>query len=282
MLSTSRPHPCSLGLLIAPLVFFRPSFSLQTTAILLPIRFTKLSEMNGRRPFVFISFVPMNTKKHYPERNSRMKNSRLIRHGRFDSARKGVVRIGALALSLSCFVLSTPAQTLIYQEGFNSDGETNVPPRYTTIGRDVYEVARIKSELIPANPPNVADLWNQKGPIYFAHNFNVSYVGIPTIPARRMILTWRTDPAGGAATADLLQVFDSSINWLLNGKTNATIVVSPNRDAINELAARLEVAGHMVVSDDATTYPDEQDVPGDLFIHGPGAAGSRFAMVPKP
>jgi hypothetical protein len=189
-----------------------------------------------------------------------------------------VVRTGAVALALGWFALSAGAQTLIYQEGFNSDGETNVPPRYTTTGRDVYEVPRIQSELAPLD----ATLWDQKGPIYWAHNFNVSYVGIPNIPARRMIFTWRTDPAGAAASTDLLQLFDSSINWLLNGKANATIVVSPNAASINELAARLTAAGHTVVDDDTATYPDEQDVAGDLFIHGPGAAGSRFAMVTKP
>src|ERR1041385_2207624 len=180
---------------------------------------------------------------------------------------------GAVVLALPFLALTSLAQTLIYQEGFNTDGETNVPPRYTTTGRDVYEVPRIKSELVPGN----AALWDQKGPIYFAHNFNVSYVGIPTIPARRMIFTWRTDPAGGVASPDLLQLFASSIKWLLNGKTNGTIVVNPNAAAINELATHLTAIGYTVVDDDTTTYPDEQDVPGDLFIHGPGAAGSRFA-----
>lgn len=184
------------------------------------------------------------------------------------------VRTTAIALALGWFALSASAATLIYQEGFNSDGETNVPPRYTTTERAVYEVPRIQTEL---------NNFIQKGPIYWAHNFNVSYVGIPNIPARRMIFTWRTDAAGAAASPDLLQLFDSSVNWLLNGKTNATIVVNPNGAALNELAARLTAAGHTVVDDDIGTYPDEQDVSGDLFIHGPGSNNeSRFAMVLKP
>jgi len=185
------------------------------------------------------------------------------------------VRAVAVTLALGWFALSATAATLIYQEGFNSDGETNVPPRYTTTGRDVYEVARIQADLTN---------FDQKGPIYWAHNFEVSYAGNPAIPARRMIFTWRTDPAGGAASADLLQLFDSSVNWLLNGKSNATIVVYPDTASINELAAHLTAAGHNVVSDDPATYPDEQDVPGDLFIQGPTATAnpSRFAMVPKP
>jgi hypothetical protein len=183
-------------------------------------------------------------------------------------------QLGALVLALQFLAQSSLAQTLIYQEGFNSDGETNVPPRYTTTGRDVYEVPRIQSE---------RNNFDQKGPIYWAHNFNVSFAGVPNIPARRMILTWRTDPAGGAASPDLLQLFDSSVKWLLNNKTNARIVVNPSAASINELAAQLTAAGHTVVDDDTATYPDEQDVPGDLFIHGPGANNpSRFAMVPKP
>jgi PA14 domain-containing protein len=190
------------------------------------------------------------------------------------SAASRTIRTTAIALTLGWFVLSAGAATLIYQEGFNTDGETNTPPRYTTTGRDIYEVPRIQAEL--AN-------FDQKGPIYWAHNFNVSYVGNPNIPARRMIFTWRSDPAGGAASSDLLQLFDSSVNWLLNGKANATIVVNPNAASINELAARLTAAGHTVVDDDLAGVPDEQDVQGDLFIHGPGAGNpSRFAMVPKP
>src|SRR5919108_5678003 len=82
-------------------------------------------------------------------------------------------RLGAQALTAGCaalvwFAFAAAAQTLIYQEGFNSDGETNVPPRYTTTGRDVYEVPRIRSELGNAD---------QKGPICWAHNFEISFVG---------------------------------------------------------------------------------------------------------
>ena len=43
--------------------------------------------------------------------------------------------------------LTAPAQELIYQEDFETDGEAANPQRYTTVGRDVYEVDRIRGEL---------------------------------------------------------------------------------------------------------------------------------------
>jgi hypothetical protein len=129
-----------------------------------------------------------------------------------------VVCAGTVALALGWLAGRANAQTLIYQEGFNSDGETNVPPRYTTTGRGIYEVPQIQSALTN---------YDQKGPIYWAHNFNVSYVGNPGIPGRRMIFPWRgTDTS--MATEDMLKLFDSSVNWLLDGKPNARIVVNPN------------------------------------------------------
>ena len=183
----------------------------------------------------------------------------------------------AIHLSVAALSLATlSAAELIYQEGFNSDGSTNATPRYTFNGKEVYEVPEIQAFPTP--------LYDQKGPIYWAHNFEVSYVGNPTIPGRRAIFTYLPDTAGAqAATTDLLQLWDSLVRWLLNNKQNATIVVNPNVAAIGELADRLTSAGHTVVDDDPTTYPDEQDVPGDLFIHGVGANNaSRFALLPEP
>lgn len=172
-------------------------------------------------------------------------------------------------------VLRSSAQELLYQEGFNNDGEATVPPRYTLTGKAVYEVDRIQSEL--AN-------FDQKGPIYWAHNFETTFVGNPAVPARRMTFTWRgtvTDTA--TATEPLLELFDSSVKWLLNNKTGATVVVHPNAAAIGSLADRLTAAGHTVVDDDLAGVPDEQDIVGDLLIHGPGAANaSRFVLSKKP
>ncbi|MFM7100577.1 MAG: hypothetical protein ACKO3N_05355, partial [Verrucomicrobiota bacterium] len=182
-------------------------------------------------------------------------------------------RLLASALLSLGLASSAGAQQLIYQEGFNTDGTKANPPRYTVTGGNVYEVPRIQAEL---------NNFDQKGPIYFAHNFDVSFIGNPPIPARRMILTWRGADTSGA-TEDLLKLLDSSVDWLLQGKTGARIVVHPNVASIQGLADRLTSRGHTVVDDDIASFPDEQDVVGDLFVHGPGAGNpSRFAMVPKP
>lgn len=184
------------------------------------------------------------------------------------SARQVLVIVGALVLGASAH-----GQELIYQEGFNTDGAGANPPRYTFTGRDKFEVPRIQSEL---------SNFDQKGPIFWGHNFEVSYVGNPTIPARRMIMTWRGADAS-AATEDLLQLFDSSVDWLLEGKKGATVVVIPNAASIQGLADRLASRGHTVVDDDTAGTPDEQDVVGDLLIHGPGASNpSRFVLSQKP
>jgi hypothetical protein len=186
-------------------------------------------------------------------------------------------RLGAQALTAGCaalvwFAFAAAAQTLIYQEGFNSDGETNVPPRYTTTGRDVYEVPRIRSELGNAD---------QKGPIYWAHNFEISFVGIPEIPARRMIFAWNGANDSSTASEDFLQLFESSVKWMVKDKADAVVVVTPDSTAIGGLADRLRAAGYTVNDDDPNILDDSQ-VPGDLFIHAIGGNPSRFALVDKP
>ncbi|MGZ8940338.1 MAG: hypothetical protein ACXW32_14120, partial [Limisphaerales bacterium] len=66
-----------------------------------------------------------------------------------------VASVGLLSVS------SLSAAELIYQEGFNNDGSTNPTPRYTFTGKGIYEVPRIQTEL---------SNFDQKGPIYWAHN----------------------------------------------------------------------------------------------------------------
>ena len=178
----------------------------------------------------------------------------------------------ALLSAITLSVAKLSAAELIYQEGFNTDGSIGATPRYTFTGKNVLEVPAIQAI------PN----FDQKGPIYWAHNFEVSYVGNPTIPARRAIFTWKP-PVGGApgdATENLLRLWDSMVAWLVNNKANATVVVYPDTTAIGELTARLIAKGYNVISDPGD--PDEQDIAGDLFIHAGTANPSRFAVLTKP
>ncbi len=137
----------------------------------------------------------------------------------FSLSRTGWIKmLGRMAAhaAIVLVTISSPllarAQELIYKEDFNTDGEA--AGRYTATGHDVYELVRILNEL------NNGD---QKGPISWARNTEVSFVGIPNIPARRMIFTLRPGTDATAFTPDLLKLVDSSINWLLEGKKNATI-----------------------------------------------------------
>jgi hypothetical protein len=180
------------------------------------------------------------------------------------------------ALAAVSVALSAPAQELIYQEKFNDDGEKANPKRYTTTGRNVSEH--------PHDPAVVtASTADQLGPVFWGHNFEVSIVGVfgPT-PERRALLAW-----DGAIVADEVSpqfwiLFDATINWLLRGKANATIVFSSDQTVAQSLADHLVAKGHTVVDDD-TSVPDTQVV-GDLIIKTSTNGGfpGRFARVAKP
>ncbi len=177
------------------------------------------------------------------------------------------------AATAVCSLSTALAQEVLLQEGFNTDGTLANPPRYILTGREVYEPDRIRSEL--AN-------FDQKGPIYWDHSFKVSFTGNPDIPGRRAIFGWRGTDASGASE-DLMKLFDSTIDWLLKGKKNARIIVNPNIASIQGLADRMTAAGHTVVDDDTTGTPNDFDVVGDLFIHGPAANNpSRFVLRTEP
>jgi hypothetical protein len=182
------------------------------------------------------------------------------------------MRVAIVASVAALSVFSVRAQTLIYQEGFNTDGEAANPKRYTTIGRDVYEIPRIRSEL--ANT-------DQLGPIYWAHNFEVSFAGVPApTAARRMIMVWDTTIDASTASEDVLKLWESAVKWLLNNKANAKIVVSGGVAAIGVLGDRLTAAGYTLVDDDTNVAEEQVDTQGDLLIHA--LAGSRGANAKIP
>lgn len=192
-------------------------------------------------------------------------------HSRFAGCHWRRTTTAILALSAAICIGDLRAQTLIYQEGFNDDGEKASPPRYTVDGREVFEVQRIVDEL------NNAD---QKGPIYWAHNFDVSFVGIPEIPARRMIFAWGGVNDTSVSSQAFQELFVSSVKWMIDNKPNATVVVAPDITAIGGLADVLTAAGFTVNDDDPTVQDDQ--VQGDLLIHAVGPNASRFARSPKP
>jgi hypothetical protein len=192
------------------------------------------------------------------------------------SAGRTTLRLILTALVFGVMVGTTTAQQLIYQEGFNDDGEAANPQRYTTTGRDVWELDRIFG-----NPP-LASASSQRGPIYWAHNFEVSFVGIPNIPARRMMFTWSGNNDVANTTEPFLKLWDSSVNWLLDGKANATVMVYPTAASIGGLGDRLVNAGYTLVDDDPLKSDAEVEGDADLFIHAITTDPSRYALLKKP
>src|SRR2546427_4983678 len=123
---------------------------------------------------------------------------------------KFTVLLTTLLAAAGCFVFSSAAQQLIYQEGFNTDGEAATPQRYTTTGRAVYTV----DQLIALDPNT-----QQRGPAYWAHNFDVpnSFVGVPApTPARRAILAWDAAITADAVSPQMRSVLTGTFNWLLS------------------------------------------------------------------
>jgi hypothetical protein len=172
--------------------------------------------------------------------------------------------------------MSLTAQELIYQEGFNTDGSKANPPRYTIVGGDVWELSRIFGD------PPLASASAQRGPIYFAHNFDVSFVGIPNIPARRMMFCWRGSNDISTATDAFLELWDSAVAWLVNNKVNGKVMVYPDATAIGGLADRFTIAGWTVLDDDPNKTDAQLEGDADLFIHAGSTDPSRYALLKKP
>lgn len=178
--------------------------------------------------------------------------------------------------ALSAVVLSSWAvsgQEILLQESFEDDGNGT---RYTVEGGEVYEVDRIISEL---------NNMDQVGPIYWARNSEVSFVGVPgPAPDRRVILHWQSDVPTDAVTEDFLAFFDNVAAWLLRNKENATVLFSPNSSGTGDqvLATRLTDAGHTVMDDETMPLPAEPVV--DLVIRTStgNANPSRFTTYPVP
>src|SRR5436190_9480142 len=186
---------------------------------------------------------------------------------------KFTVLFATLLAATECFVFRSAAQQVIYQEGFNTDGEAANPQRYTTTGRDVYTVDRIKAEVDPAT--------QQLGPAYWAHNFDVpnSFVGVPgPTPARRAIVAWDAAITADAVSPQMQSVLTATFNWLLNNKANAKVVFLPNAAAAQYFADLLAAAGHTVSDFDSAVAVTNFD----LAVYAPGGDSSQVATVKVP
>ncbi|MCI0534255.1 MAG: hypothetical protein L0Z50_03400, partial [Verrucomicrobiales bacterium] len=183
-----------------------------------------------------------------------------------------LLRATMVAVIIAVTNLAAPAQELIYQEDFESDGEAANPQRYTTIGREAFEVDRIQSEL---------SILDQLGPIYFAHNNEVSYTGVPApTGGRRMVMAWDLAITEADTSPEMLALFDSAIKWLLNNKTGAKIVVATAGTPLGVLGDRLIAAGHTLVDDDTSITDAQITTLGDMLFHAAG--GSRGAVAGFP
>src|SRR5262249_49844592 len=150
------------------------------------------------------------------------------------------------------------AQTVIYQEGFNTDGEAANPQRFTTTGRFHSEYPHDPALV----PNNTAD---QVGPVFWGFRSEVSIVGVfgPT-SERRALLAWDGAIMAEEITPQFWTLFDGTISWLLRGKTNGTVVFSQDETSGQSLADHLRGKGFTVVNDDLSVA--DTNIVGDLII----------------
>ncbi len=179
--------------------------------------------------------------------------------------------MAALGLAASTNLLG---QEVLFQETFETDGDGS---RYTVEGGDVYELDRIISELGNAD---------QQGPVYWARNTEVSFVGVPApTPARRGVMAWHHTIPADDVTEDFLTFFDSVVDWLTGGKAGATILFTPAPVGEGDftLIERLEAKGHTVVEDDeGADVPDPSTIDAVIKSSSGASNPSRFATYEVP
>src|SRR5262249_45884244 len=114
----------------------------------------------------------------------------------------------AALLAISWLATPVSAQTVIYQEGFNTDGEAANPQRFTTTGRFHSEYPHDPALV----PNNTAD---QVGPVFWGFRSEVSIVGVfgPT-SERRALLAWDGAIMAEEITPQFWTLFDGTISWL--------------------------------------------------------------------
>lgn len=181
-------------------------------------------------------------------------------------------RCPALACLTFATAVTAGAET-VYQEGFNTDGSVGPTPRYTVIGG-------FKSEP-PHDANDVASAADMVGPVYWARNTEVSYVGVPApTKGRRAVLAWAGTIDANTVSADTLKLLANTVKWLAKDKPNAAVVFSPNQAAAQGLADYLASLGYNVSDDDG--FSSDTAYPADVIVKAPGGASpSRFVNAPQ-
>ena len=179
------------------------------------------------------------------------------------------------AVGLAC---STGAQEILFQETFEDDGSEN---RYYVEGGAVYELEDIRSDLSINQ--------DMAGPIYWARNTEVSFVGVPApVPAKRAIMSWSNTITEDDVTDDFKAFFLDAVKWMAGDGQKVLFSPPPMNDGELVLVAILEENGYTVSEDENSSSgsgglpPVGGSAAVDMVIMGKGISSSRFANYKKP
>ena len=179
------------------------------------------------------------------------------------------------AVGLAC---STSAQEILFQETFEDDGSEN---RYYVEGGAVYELEDIRSDLSINQ--------DMAGPIYWARNTEVSFVGVPApVPAKRAIMSWSNTITEDDVTDDFKAFFLDAVKWMAGDGQKVLFSPPPMNDGELVLVAILEENGYTVSEDENSSSgsgglpPVSGSEAVDMVIMGKGISSSRFANYKKP
>ena len=179
------------------------------------------------------------------------------------------------AVGLAC---SAGAQEILFQETFETDGSDD---RYTIEGGAVYELVDIQSDLSINQ--------DMAGPIYWARNTEVSFVGVPApVPAKRAIMSWSNSITEDDVTDEFKAFFLDAVKWMAGDGKKILFSPAPMNDGELVLVAILEDNGYTVSEDENSSSgsgglpPVSGSEAVDMVIMGTNVAVSRFAIYKKP
>ena len=175
------------------------------------------------------------------------------------------VTIATALLGLPAMTTPSVGQTLLYQEGFNDDGDGT---RYFVTGR---------GSSVSAD-----------GPAMWDNNFLVDQIGLPSIaPAKRAAILSSYAMTFDQLSEDQMDVWFSLVDWMVDGKKDARILWVPgiaSTDLLPDvLSFEFENKGYETLIYDGTALPPATDV--DLVIHtneGAIAPPTAFVSYPVP